>query len=213
MARYATATEVKSFLQLPTAFSADTTPTQTEVEKLLDYNTKKIDRKTGHNFDGTASETEEFHLKKPQYSSREGYAIFLSNRKIKTLDSGEGDSLTIWNGSENEDYLTNRTEGRNNDFWLDYNMGILYIKTFRWTSPRFFSVNIVYRYGENSVPDDIKKACILMTAIDLAGSDDRSLLFPDNQSSITLSQKIENWTKEIDDIIRNRKEIKVIGGL
>lgn len=211
MVTYCAATEVKAFLQLPAAFSGSTNPTQTEVEAMITQNEGVIERETNHAWQ-SKTHTEEFHLQPAQYDPADGYAIFLSHRKIKTLDSGEGDVLTVWNGSTDEDYLASRTEGRNNDFWVDYNMGILHINT-PFSGKRYFSVNITYRYGDTTVPGDIKKACVLLTAADLASSDDRSVLFPEGSSNVPLLDKVQRWKSEAYRILQKNKELVVIGGL
>jgi len=208
MGDYATAAMVKSFLQLPEAFSGSTNPTDVEVETFIVRNEGIIDKKTGHSW-REKTFTEEFHLQPPHYSRRDGNTIFLNHRKVKTMDSGQGDVLTVWNGSTDEDYLANRVESRNNDFWFDYDMGILHIRTLQWTSPRFFSVNITYRHGEASVDPDIQKACILLTCADITGSDDRSALFPEgNQGNVPLSSKAQMWREEAAGIIQDNREFK-----
>ena len=207
---YCSASDVNSFLQLPDDFSSSTNPKLAEVESLIDMNQDLIDREIGHAF-RTTTAIETFDLKSPQYDLRDGYRINLSNRKVKDLDSGQSDVLTVWDGSTDLDYLANKTEGRNNDFWFNYDLGILHIKHFGFSRPRFLSVNITYRFGEAAVPNDIKKACILLTAMDIVHSDDRSVLIPEGTSNIPLMDKSEKWRREAFRIIQNRRELKVVG--
>jgi len=66
------------------------------------------------------------------------------HRNVKQLSINNGDELLIFDGSQWENYLTTKTEGRDKDYWLDYERGILYIFTY-FRVP--FDVVISYRYG------------------------------------------------------------------
>ena len=79
---------------------------------------------------------------------------------VTPLDSDSGDSLKVWNGGSEVEYVDVYTEGRTDDFWLDGKQ-YLYINSTRpW--PENNSIYISYRYGNTSVPQDIKRACILL---------------------------------------------------
>ena len=160
---YVTAAQVKSFLQLTTAFSGSTTPTQTEVEDWINNNEDDIDQSTGHAWRTVTITKEQHHLEIPHYQLRDGSEIFLLHRSIKTLTSGT-DKLEVWDGTQYLDYLANKTEGRNKDYWANDQDGIIFIKTYPAYLPRTFGVRITYRYGETTVKKDIRKACMLMTA-------------------------------------------------
>jgi len=202
---YCTAAQVNSFLGLTTAFSGSTNPTQVEVEEFIERNQDSIDKETMHAWRTLTITEETHHLQYPAYQRRDGSEIFLQHRQIQTLLNGT-DKLEIWNGSVFEDYLATRVEGRNNDYWFDKRLGTIYIKTFPRILPRYFAVRVTYRYGESAVVKDIEKACVLMTAIDILGSDDRSVLLPEGTSNIGLPGKAELWQKQVDKILQNRRE-------
>lgn len=208
MVTYCTAANVASFLNL-NSFSGSTDPTTTEVEEYIEMNEDYIDRETMHAWRAVTVSQETHHLDSPAYNLRDGVDIYLNHRKI-TAFSSPTDKLEVWNGSEWEDYAATRTEGRNNDFWIDYEMGIVFIKTFPRTIPRFFSVRVTYRYGEAAVAKDIKKACILLTAADIIETDDRSILFPEGTSNVPLLEKSRIFRERAEKIINANREIKAV---
>ena len=209
MATYCSSEDVANFLQVP-LFTASTTPTNTQVEDLIENNEDYIDSETMHSWRETTISEETHHLEFPEYQLRDGTSIFLNHRLIKTFNSST-DKIEVWNGESWEDYLTTRTEGRNQDFWVDYKMGILFIKSFPRTVPRNFAVRVTYRFGEDSVPRQIKKCCILLTALDILQSEDRTILFPEGSSNLPYTDKAERWEKQALQIISSNKEVKVIG--
>ncbi len=90
-------------------------------------------------------------------------------------------------------------------------MGIVFIKTFPRTVPRNFAVRVTYRFGETSVPKQIKKCCILLTALDILQSEDRSILLPEGTSNLSYQEKANRWEKQAMQIIASNKELKVVG--
>jgi hypothetical protein len=207
---YCTASDVGSFIN--NTFSSVTDPTTTEVESFIAENEDYIDNQTNHAWRSKTITEETHHLEKPAYQLRDGIQVFLNHRKIRTFSSASGDKLEVWNGSTWEDFILNRAEGREKDYWVDYQMGILFIKSYALFLPRNFGVRVTYRFGETSVPKDIKKACKLLTAVDLTEGDDRSILFPEGTSNIPLPDKARRWTEEAEKIISRYKEM-VVGGL
>ena len=203
---YCTHGDVSSFLQIA-AFTASTAVTITDVEARILENEDAINDATNHSWKSKIV-TDETHHIDGDYLTDVGIQIPLKNRTIADLDSGSGDSLKVWNGSEMEEWLDNKTEGRNNDFWVDYELGILFIRNSYF--PKRFAVKITYRFGESEVPKNLKKLCMLMTAIDLIGSDDWSAIKPEGGDSIAMQTKVENWERQAESLIESFKEFKVI---
>ena len=210
MVTYCTSNDVANFLSVP-IFGTTTTPTKTQVESLIEANEDYIDSETMHSWRETTISNETHHLEYPEYQLRDGASVFLEHRKVKTFSSSDGDKLEVWNGESWEDFLTEKEEGRNKDFWVDYDMGIVFIKTFPRTVPRNFAVRVTYRFGETSVPKQIKKCCILLTALDILQSEDRSILLPEGTSNLSYQEKANRWEKQAMQIIASNKELKVVG--
>lgn len=217
---YCTSQQIFSFMQLgqssdqdfqdKTDFDANTHPTKEEVDEWIEESVDEIDQYTMHAWRETVVDFETHHLEFPQYQRRDGSEIFLFNREIKSLSSASGDKLEVWNGTEYEDYLVTRNEGRNKDYWFDEKMGVIFIKTFPAYLPRNFGVRIKYRFGETAIPNDIKRACIFLTARNLIQSEDRSVLLPEGSSNIPIESKSDKWERKAFKLLGRRRELKVI---
>ena len=207
---YCTSDQVSAFLQIP-KFDGTTTPTKTEVEEMIVESEDEINQQTMNSWKSKTI-TKEYHTIDYPTMRYEGTRIFMENRNITTL-STPTDKLEVWTGTSDndgwEDYLITRTEGRNNDYWIDQQDGILWIRTYPRIIKRTFDVRLTYRFGEPSVPGDIKKACIRLTALAVISSDDKSILFPEGSSNIPLPDKREIWQAEADKIIERNTELKV----
>ena len=123
---------------------------------------------------------------------------------VTPLASASGDSLKVWNGSTETERLGTWTEGRTSDFWLDGKQ-YLYINSVRpW--PGNNTVNITYRYGATSVPNSIRRACILLTKCqileanmynnDALTESAQGEQYPYNQSTISLRNQAYTLLKK-----------------
>lgn len=217
---YASTDDVRALVQSTVDFSASTAPTGDDINLFLSMSADEIDQRTQHAW-RERTVTEEFYsfplrshsgLARGYGGTWNGIPVRIRHRKIKPFDVDEGDKLEIWNGSEYENWLVTRTEGRANDFWLDPEQGVLYVRI--WLP--FFKENVIrltYRYGEEMVPFDIRKASGLQAAILVLESDDRSSLLNETGDTKTTAyvDRINNWQKMVDRIIHHRTEMQVVG--
>ncbi len=216
---YCLSSDIFSFLQMAsnsdptflgkTDFSASTQPTKTEVDAWINESEDEIDRGTMYAWRSVTVTKEQHHLKGPSYQIRDGSVIKLLQRNIRTLTAGT-DLLEIWDGSNYVDYLTDKVEGRDNDYWVNEEYGMIFVKAYPFRSRRTFGARVTYRYGETVVPGNIKRACVLLTAIHMLQSEDRSVLLPEGTSNISYNKKIEDWEKRAEKIISDMRELPVI---
>ena len=216
---YCTSAQLFTFLQLgassdvnftgKTDFDTNTNPTKITVEEWINESEDHIDQETMHAWRSVTITNEQHHLEVPHYQLRDGSEIKLLHRNIKTLTSGT-DLLEVWDGSQYLDYLANKTEGRNKDYWVNEEMGFVFIKTYPSYLPRTFGVRVTYRFGDSTVPGDIKRACIFLTAIHFLQGEDRSVLLPEGTSNISYNTKIDKWQERAEDIMDRRRELMVI---
>ena len=208
MVTYCTAAQVASFLQKKGGFSATTTPTTTDVEDLIERNEDFIDEETGHSWREKTVTDEYVDRSVPVCGL--GMRFTLRNRSIKTITTGSGDKIEIFDGSSFEDYAATKTEGRAStaDYFVDTELGQVYIKDRigPWYPKGF---RATYRYGETTVTRDIEKACILLTAADILTMNDRQGRFADDGPSNRLShdRRHEMWKEEAMKILAGRKEL------
>jgi len=215
---YATVAKVSSLLQIPTR-SASTNPTEEEVKDLIKTKEDEIDNDTGHawriRYSGTKSgqdttqryETYDFDGRHEYYT---GVPIYLKHRMIRQFSASDGDAIEFWNGSEYEDWLADKTEGRGKDYWVDYARGIFYVRGYLWNrKPQGFRFK--YRYGDTFLNLDIEDICKKLAAIDfLTGMDPRS--FPVQEgggASMDHSTRVDKWQKQVDDKLQRYKEWQV----
>lgn len=214
---YTTVGEVEGLLQMP-EHSDSTSPTVQEIVKIINRVEDKIDKNTAHAWrlrysntisgQDTTAQYEYYDVDKV-HEYHTGRPTYLKHRKIKQLDSGEGDALEYWNGSEWEDWLSDRTEGRADDFWVDYDQGVVYI---RWRNavkkPK--GLRIKYRYGETFVEGGINDIATKMVAMDvLTGMDPRAMIVQEG-GVMTHDARVGRWRRETEENIQQYKEFQTM---
>jgi hypothetical protein len=206
---YITTCDVGDFLRI--TISPTTSPTTAQVEKLIKRAEDRIDRRTGHAW-RTITTTEIFSLPL-LYTFGWGTFISLKHRNIKyksgadtCFDSSAGDKLEIWNGSNGTwtDYTL--TPGA---YDIEYIKGEVYLRGFIFSILRQNRVRVTYRYGDATIPNDIKDAVVKLTAIDLIRS---SIKMDDLEfgGSINKEQAMIQWEEDVDKIIRDREEVFIL---
>jgi hypothetical protein len=190
-------------------FSADSDPTLDEVEISINRAEDRIDRETSHAWRAVSIANEYHSMHRSAYDSyQRAFPVYLKHRALNTLVSGT-DKIELWNGSEWIDLVliaNGYTEGRADDYWIDYNQGVIYIR-----HPHAFrldmGVRVTYRYGESSVPGDIEEACTKLAAIAIADTNEYSITLPEGVGEYGIASKIDKWTEDVNRILYNRREI------
>ena len=168
-------------------FTASTVPSQTRVSKMIQQAEEYIDNQLRRAWRNRKRTNEYINGRMNQiYHARSGFKFILDRGDIKQLDSEEGDVLEVFDGSNYVNYLTTKQEGRDKDFWLDYEAGILYIKNLRIRSFEKL-IRITYRYGQTTkVPLDINDAVAKMVAIKILTNEDNSFVLSDGGDTKTM---------------------------
>lgn len=181
-------------------------PTLAHVAQMIVEGENDINRDCNHSWKELTI-TNEYHT--PLGHERQaGKPIYLRHMAVKTFNTDEGDKLEVWTGSAWEDWITEKTEGRDNDFWVDYESGIVYLLATTFIRERRSNVRATYRYGETSVPGDIEKACARYAAIELLTGEDRSNKLPEGElQNLNYQQKIQQWKEYIDRVTSARAAI------
>ena len=190
-------------------FNDSTDPSLAEVERFIMEAMGRIDRETNHAWRSTTVTYEYHDIPYNSYNFlRSQFVIHLKHRKINTLVSGT-DKIEIWNGTEWEDLVLDAngyTEGRGNDYWLDYEQGVLYLVTRKaWSLEK--GIRVSYRYGDSSVPADIEQACTKLVVIDIAENDNYVVQLPEGVDNYGVMSKVNSWKKDVERILYNHREI------
>ena len=206
---YCSVEDVSDFLRIP--ITATTTPNKTQVEKLINRKESEFERRTGHAW-RKRTVTREIHSLPLLYTFGWGTPIFLRHRRIYELDASQGDKVEIWQGASAtwENIVTNGQ-------WYDaeYERGSIHLRGFLFSILRKNRVRVTYRYGgeefagDTTIPLDISDAVIKMTAIEILNSSFRMDELPTGGiNSPSESKRI--WQDDIENCIRNRREVYVI---
>jgi hypothetical protein len=174
-----------------------------EINDYINEAEATIDKRTHHAWT-EKTVTNEIHDYPIQYRNAhdwlDGIPIKLHHRSIKTLDDTEGDDIELYEGTSGYvSKLSGWTE--HTDYWVDTTLGFLYLKKFwKWHSRA--AIRITYRYGESTVPDDIRRCATLLAAIMIL--ENEAMLGIDDENNVA---DIDRWRKEADEIIKDHEEM------
>jgi hypothetical protein len=213
---YSTPAKVAEFMQLKKSFDNDTFPTDLTVEDYIrraedriDYLTKKSWR-----FNIVSTENSE-----PQLTDYNRYGVFLRHRNFLEVYS-----VSIWNGGA----WDKLTEGRNNDYFVNYNLGMIYFtrlfllpaaygmtgRYFHWGFGEYkHSCQVEYSYGRDWEVDTEKGAveliATMMAAKSVYLSHDYSSYIVSGSDKVPLESKIRTLDVDIERGIEELTGIQI----
>lgn len=212
---YCGTADVRRILQNSFPFSGTTTPSEDDVVATIEDVQDEIDNQTRHAW-REVRVVEEFYNFPIEYPGRfyyrdPGIPIHLRHRKIRTPGTANADKIEIWEGgSAYVDWVETKTNDRNNDYWIDEEQGILYIKLW-YPFYREKAARLTYRYGDTTVPKDIRRAAAMMTAIELIENDiNTGMLTDSGVPQLDYGTRLTRMQDKVDKILKNRTEILII---
>lgn len=199
---YCTVADVSDFLRIP--INATTSPTKAQVEKIINRKEEYLDRRIGHTFGRNKTITKEIHDLALLYTYGWGTPIYLQHRNCRALDSSQGDKIEIWEGAS-----SNYTDILGNTEWYEFDetYGRLYLRGYLFSIMRKNRVRVTYRYGDTTVPDDVKDACVKLTCIELLNTSLRMDTLPMGGNAINPQQSMNVWKADVEEIIGERAEV------
>lgn len=214
---YTTAAKVAAYLQRA-AFSGSTTPTSTIVESYINYAESEIERLTGTAYQAVTA-TDEIHRLRYRTRRRRPLRppyVQLDKRPVRDFTEST-DYLYVWNGSSWVDWIANKTEGRGDDYWVDYQEGTIhFIRGFPIVT-RGDNIKVTYRYGTTSVPGWVEELATMMAALRVleadsgvtvsnqGGGGDTVQLSTQDSRINNLREEIKRRLDEAKDTTRERK--------
>ena len=187
-------------------------PSKEEVERIILRKTDAIDRATGHAWRERKVVNEMRDIDGPYYWNS-GVPVPLRHREIVTpLDSAKGDKIEVWEGENYNDWVSNPdyTEGRDGDYWVHVEAGILYI----YRRPLYINrlnLRVSYRYGSDAqygVPRDVEEATAKMTAAELIRSDLYGQLVPGSDGGLDPNSIADRYDEQAQQILAHRTELR-----
>jgi len=204
---YCTHSDVSAFLQRD-AFDANSKPTSTAVTAVIADWQSWIDKEIGHSFESTTV-TDEYHsidaYRYGGYHARREIGVSLSHREINSITS-----LEVFDGGSWQEWIGSKTEGRSDDYWINYTDGILF---FRSSRPHYrqSAFRVSYTYGASSVPNAIRGACIRKTAISvITGTHTQFAMGHGPGNVVSYAQRIELWEREIKQLLAPFYELTMV---
>lgn len=180
---------------------ANSDPTLAQLDDLINQTEDEIDDRTQHAW-RTVTITSEMHDIINNYQWGRGIPVHLFHRKIRVFDTGQGDKIEIWDGSNYDDIATNSER-----FNVIEEMGIIYLRGYVFSIFRENRLRITYRFGDTTIPNDIKEACIVGTLIRLIESDiAMSNIEYGPDRGLRLERTVERWQDRFDKIIERHAE-------
>jgi len=177
--------------------------TDSTVAELINNNEGVINAYTGDSWKSNSATNEMYDIDYDQLTYDGFIPVAVDSLPLRTADATW--KIELWD-TDNEvyiDYVTDKTEGRAEDYYIDYDRGIINIK------PDFYNENglqLTYKYGTTTVPEGIKKLCILRTVLDLINMDNYvSEIKMGDQELQEIRRSVESQIKEIEYSYRKKK--------
>lgn len=178
-------------------------PTLTRVNELILWAEDECDRTTRHAWRQRRVSNE--------YRDLDGSAdvygfimVDMRHRAIRTLAAGDGAKVEVRAGSSWEDYLQTRTQGVGGDFWIQEELGLLYLKR-RYFAITKDAVRLSYDYGETTVPRSIKRATALLVAAELEIPSVRPS--SDGGDVLSIRDRADDWRREARTLLATFAEV------
>ena len=203
-------------------FTACTTPTLLQVEEIINRKEDIIDQRTGHTYGRVKTITREYHDLPLVYTYGWGTPIYLQHRDVRvaldcccdvTLGFSAAccDKLEFYNAgaAASTNNFSDITACTGN-YEIIGERGELYLRATLFTILRTNRVRVTYRYGSDTVPNDIKDATTKMTALDLINGSFRMDIIPMGADGAKIMDTSGRWRDDIDRIVRNREEVFVL---
>lgn len=124
-----------------------------------------------------------------------GIPVKLTRNRILPIDYSKGDKVEV------RRYGTLWSTVPNDTVWEDPIKGIIFVKTLFFQKDD--SIRVTYRHGYGPIPPDIKRACLLKTAMLILQTEWYIAKFPQSPDITQLRETtLNSWTWELKDLLR-----------
>jgi hypothetical protein len=202
--QYCTVKDVADWLRI--TINANSDPNTEMVKDYIISNEDDMDITMGHTFLPERRVREVFDVNR-MWDWGRGQPLLLRHRNIKPFDATKGDKLEVWNG--------NGWTEQNRGLYFDEIKGTAYMKGYMFTILEKSRFRITYRYGGNNemqtIPKDIKRCAVLMTALNILETDFQMSQIPyGGEGNVDKDKIMTRWQKKIDSILKNRSELTTV---
>lgn len=132
-----------------------------------------------------------------------GIPVHLAHIPIDSVSS-----MKIYNGSNWAEWVGNKEEGRNRDYWIDKEEGVVYINTFIfWQGGK--EVQIDYTYGRSDLPSEVKELTRLLVVRDLLINERKIFALESGSEGISLQMSLEYIDKRIEQLEERIRAVEI----
>lgn len=150
---YCTPSDVRDFLLTQKSFGANSSPNLGQVSSLISQIEGDFERRSRKAWRPRWKKNENHDLESLRSRHKELFdrvtvprPIHLYNNPVIPFDAARGHKIEVYEGAEPwTDWLA-KTEGRNADWWADYELGILYVRK-SFIPRRHALVRVTYEHG------------------------------------------------------------------
>lgn len=203
MAGYCTADDVKTYLK---GLGIDAIFSDTEINNVIDQYADEIDELSGTAW-REKTVTDEVHSIRHGFSAGMwyiAYAIMLNYAPVRQITS-----LQVFNGTEYEEWVGNKEEGRGKDYYIDYKDGFIYIMGYRWILWGL-DVKVSYTYGYTSVDGRVKELNTLYAVrhlLQFTGAYEVSVPEGGTDTIASRMERVERRIKDLEQQLKGYRNI------
>lgn len=199
---YTNVAKVTAFMGMASnTFSTTSTPTDSAIANMILGNEGEIDKFLMSSWKENTV-TNEFHDLSTEVVNSEGFVrVWAKQRPLMTKDSSW--KIEVWDGSSYTDFVTDKTEDRDEDYYFDYDKSILYIKPTAYGKD---VLRLTYTWGYTTVPYEIEKLCTLKTALNLVDLDDFAAKL--RVGDQPLASKRDSYLQQIKALENNLRKMR-----
>jgi hypothetical protein len=188
------------------SFESDSTPTENEVEKMIEGAEARINRITSNSF-GSIAVVNEYHncevRNRAVFYHRNHMTWKLNSYPTLPFDTEKGDKIEVWYNDAWINLVADKTEGLavgDEDWWVDIADGMVYLHT---TFPEFGhrKIRFSYRHGRALVPADIREATAMMCSVAILLQYGNDPIRTEGEKTPNVENQIKLWKEEIKDIL------------
>jgi len=187
-------------------FAASGKPTAQEVDDLIVLAEDVVD----NDFSSPdALKSWKEHTETDRYYEYDGYGTLYLGRQNVRAQAGyyvTDGKIYYFDGTDFSSYWE---EGDDKDFFVDHECGVVYFSTMvgDWMTRDHKNVKLGFKWGASSVPNYIKIATAIRTALLIATNDDYADVFTSSDGRVQTSFKVQQFRKIYEELLENHREV------
>lgn len=203
------------------AYTESSVPKASQVDSIIDAVQDEIDRYTNSAWRIKTIINEYHDYRGPRlggfpvgygswlYDVKDRRTSYFRYKPVLQIDGTKGDKIEILRGNTYEDLVATGQEGRDKDFWIEYDRGELFLVT-TYPARERNSIRLSYRYGNSgNVPNDIRLAATLLTAAYLASGTVGTFLTPEGGSEPGYETRWRTWRSDAYEILDRYYDLRI----